>query len=49
MAFMLLSSVNNCLNRLLDADVDNTVAVVREDDVYQILSDIVDISRYGGK
>jgi hypothetical protein len=32
----------------LDPQVDDLVAVVREDDVYQVLADVVDVALDGG-
>ncbi len=46
---MVLEGLDECFRRHLDAEVDNRVAVVSEDDLHQVLPDVVDISLHGGE
>ena len=46
---MFLASVNQVLGRHLDAQVDDLVAVVGQDDVHQVLADVVDVALDGGQ
>ena len=41
---MIVARVEDLLQRLLDADVADLVAVVREDDVDEVLADVVDVA-----
>ena len=41
---MFLCCANDLGDRLLDADVDDLVAVVGQDDVHQVLADVVDVA-----
>ena len=42
-------SLDQILRRDLDTEVDHAIAVVRQDDFYQVLADIVYIAFYGGE
>jgi len=46
---VLLGGVEDRVDRLLDADVHHLVAVVRQDDVDQVLADVVHIALHGGE
>ena len=45
----LLEFGDHRVDRLLDADVVDLVAVVREDDVHEVLADVVDVALHGGE
>ena len=46
---VLLGRLEDRVDRLLDAEVDDGVAVVGQDDVDQVLADVVDVALDGGQ
>src|SRR3712207_8909601 len=46
---VLLVSLKDGIDRLLDAEVDDAVAVVRQDDVHEVLADVVNVALDGGE
>ena len=48
-ASLLLELGDHRVDRLLDAEVVDLVAVVREDDVHEVLADVVDVALHRGE
>ena len=46
---MLVGNVEDVLDRLLDPQVEHRVAVVRQDDVDEVLADVVHVAAHGGE
>ena len=45
-ALVLLGGVEDRADRLLDAEIDDPVAVVGQDDVDEVLADVVDVAAH---
>ena len=46
---MFLVRIKNRIDRLLDAQIDDAIAIVRQDDVHEIFADVVDVALHGGE
>ena len=41
-------SLNDCFNWLLDAQIDDFIAIIGKNDIHQIFADVMDIAFDGG-